>query len=70
MSKHGWVLQSRDTGRFEDVCRFHLTPDIKEANIYPTRDAARNAPSKLEWEVVRKVSLDKDGKAIEIIRGR
>ena len=73
MKKHGWILEDNDGEGFTMAnavnCNF-FTKDISKAGVFSTRNAARTAMVKLNSDVVRKVSLDKDGRAIKIIRGR
>jgi len=69
--KHGWILQAVD-GRFvneagDDVLR------IKSARVFSTRRQARTGDRyivKLNDDIVRKVKVDKQGKAVKIIPGR
>lgn len=67
--KHGWVLQDMDeTNGFvqEDGDVF----DLEYAWVFKTRAEARESLGKMDSDVVRKVSLDKDGEPIEIVKGR
>lgn len=67
--KHGWVLQDMDeTKGFvqEDGDVF----DLEYARVFKTRAEARENLGKMDSDVVRKVSLDEDGRPIEIVPGR
>lgn len=73
MKKHGWIVQSADTGSYinapKRVFRHLLySYDLKKAYVFATRTSARI--EKGDWERVRKVSIDIDRKIIEIIPGR
>ena len=69
--KHGWILQA-DNGKFADDTGGD-TCDIAEARVFDTREQARIVDDfmvKLDTDVVRKVKLNKKGRAIKIIPGR
>ena len=64
--KTGWVLQDRDD---EFVTEDFDTSDcISEAEVHATRKCARGY--KIKSDVVRKVEVDENGIAVEIIPGR
>ena len=75
MKKHGWIIEMKHNhklgwvGFYSADQNYYLTRFFDTAAVYRTRAEARYMLSTL-GEVVRKVSLDKDGKAIEIIKGR
>lgn len=65
--KYGWILQEKFL--FKGDCRFYRkggghTYDISKAFVFNGRWIARFA--KLDFETVRKVILDKNGKAKKI----
>ena len=71
--KTGWILQEEGKGRFIDSDGAPC--DLEDANVFKTRKIARSETgddniAKLDTDVVRKVKLDKQGKAIKIIPGR
>jgi len=69
--KHGWILQAA-TGRF--VCaNGGEVIDLSDAYVFDTRREARVGNyhiGSLDDDVVRKVKLNKKGKAVKIIPGR
>lgn len=75
--KHGWILYDQAngesmSGRYftDEESGFTFTSDITKARVHTTRRAARNDRAKLCSDTVKKVSLDKQGKAVKIIPGR
>lgn len=69
--KHGWIRQASNTGRFV-IDEGDESKLIKDAYVFPTRKEARTSTviHRLDIDVVRKVLLDKNGKAKKIIPGR
>jgi len=66
--KHGWVRRANNTGKFVMMGGNEST-SIKDAYVFPTRKVARISTiiHKLDVDIVRKVSLSKNGKAVKII---
>jgi len=65
--KTGWVLQDRDDEFVTED--FDTSECISEAEVHATRKLAANAMTYLS-DVVRKVEVDENGIAVEIIPGR
>ena len=66
--KHGWILQASNGKFVNDI--FAETTVLKDAMVLRTRSEARTGNEVLEPlddDVVRKVSLYKNGKAKKII---
>ena len=66
--KHGWVRQANNTGNFV-MTKGYESKSIKDAHVFPTRKEARisTVVHKIDVDIVRKVSLTKNGKAKKII---
>jgi hypothetical protein len=76
----GWVIEMkkgsvhmRDDGRRFYASNIgqsdgYTSTLVKDAVVYSTRDVARDLTQ--YTEIVRKVSVDAEGKAIEVIKGR
>ena len=68
---HGWILQA-ESGAFVDTCGDDRG-NISSARVFTTRKQARTVDddiTKFDTDVVRKVEVDKNGKAVKIIKGR
>ena len=66
VKKHGWVLQDKDD---KFVTEDSGTSEcVNDAEVHTTRIYARDY--KLNTDVVRKVELNTQGKAVKIIPGR
>jgi len=66
--KHGWILVIKGMLRGKRFATFDFSSDtasIKQAWVYNSRIDARAA--KFNSETIRKVSLNKKGKAVKII---
>lgn len=66
--KHGWILQGEISGWVNGD--FYDDPSISNAVVFSTRRKARESEHKLLKDIVRKVELDKKGKAVKVIPGR
>ena len=74
--KTGWIIQSGNTNRYIRIVRaqfiedsdFFYAVNLQEAYTFSTRGLARQ--EKDSWERVRKVELNEDGTAKQIIKGR
>lgn len=67
---HGWVLYDAEEEKHFTGNNDWMTRQITEARVFKTRKAARESIVKLCSDVVRKVRVDRDGVAVEIIKGR
>jgi hypothetical protein len=66
---HGWVFEDTENGGFVTE-EFDSLADISQAEVFSTRKTARTHSGKLDTDIVRKVKIDKNGKAVKIIPGR
>jgi hypothetical protein len=74
MSKTGWVIQDMHLGTKEKqvfVGKHGVSVyEIEDATVHRTRKEARESSLGIENDVVRKVELDDEGKAVKVIPGR
>ena len=70
--KHGWIRQENNTGKFVMVnCCESI--HVQDAYVFSTRKEARESTDpmfKMNQDIVRKVKVNKQGKAVNIIPGR
>ena len=70
--KTGWVRRVNDTDKFVmENC--NESSSVKDAYVFNTRKEARESNSpmfKMNQDIVRKVKLDKQGRAVKVIPGR